>query len=154
MGTFAGHILPGVFFGFFGLWWSFITSMRFIQSKMKSSPNKKGKNSLIGYHSSVTMPCVCLPCSGIRRLPIESFIKIFFCTVGVIGELVTGFHTRPVPKHKVYTTRSHEMHESSHEHMHKRDLMSNMTTTHAATPDSTTPEMTTEIWFLPGIFTF
>ncbi len=143
MGTFAGHILPGVFFGFFGLWWSFITSLRFIQSKVKH-PNRKNTN--IGYHSSVTMPCVCLPCS---RLPIESFIKIFFCTIGVIGELVTGFHTRDVPKHKVYTTRSHE----SHEHMHKRDLMSDMnnsTSSSTFASTVTTPEMVTEIWFLPG----
>ena len=143
MGTFAGHIMPGVFFGIYGLWWSFITSLRFIQSKTKSPSKKTNNNSLIGYHSSATMPFVCLPFSGLRNFPIESFVKIFFCTVGVIGELVTGFHTRLVPKHKIYTTRGHEMHESSHEHMHKRDLMTTSTI-------GTTPEMINEIWFLPG----
>ena len=142
MGTFAGHILPGVFFGFFGLWWSFVTAIRYVQSKMRC-PDKKNK--LKGYHSSVTMPCICFPC---RRLPIESFIKIFFCSVGVIGEVVTGIHLRTVPKHKTYTTHGMDMSHDhgEHEHMHKRDI-SNLTTSISST---TKPEMIEEVWFLPG----
>lgn len=132
---FEGHILPGVFFGFFGLWWSFVTSLRFVQTKIKH-PQKK--NTPICYHSSVTMPCVCLPCNGLSRLPIESFIKVFFCSAGVIGELITGIEYRQVPKNKNFTSMGHD-----HDHEHKRDVS-------IFSPSTSKPEMIEELWMVPG----
>ena len=132
---FEGHILPGVFFGFFGLWWSFVTSFRYIQSKKKNS-NK----TLVGYHTSITMPCFCLPCGKLKYLPIESFIKIIFCTAGVIGEIITGIEYHTVPKNG-----SNEMnHEHYHEDIDKREV-SNSTSQ---------PEMIEKLWLVPGLSLF
>ncbi len=140
---FEGHILPGVFFGFFGLWWSFITSLRFIQSKVK---HPKKKNSTIAYYSSVTMPCACLPCSNLRRLPIESFIKVFFCSAGIIGEVITGIEYRKVPKDKNLASMTH-----NHDHEHKRDASYlPVNSTFSTSP----PEMIEELWMVPGFETF
>ena len=108
--------------------------------------NPDQKNTLRGYHSSVTMPCICCPCAMFRRLPIESFIKIFFCSVGVIGEVVTGVHWRTVPKHKTYTTHVMSHESGDHEHIHKRDTSNNT----SSTVVTTKPEMIEEMWFLPG----
>lgn len=131
MGTLAGHGLPGSFFLIFGIWWSFITSIRYVQSKMKS-PYKK--NSLVGYKGTVTMPCICLPCGNLRRAPIESILKATLAIVGIIGELWTGFHYTQRPKYKLLTT-SHPM-EMPMEHQHgKRDVLSVLAnSTHVEAP--------------------
>ncbi len=128
MGTLGGHVLPGTFFIIFGIWWSFITSMRFILSK-KRSPFKK--NELIGYRGSVTMPCVVLPCRGLRSAPIESWIKLIFGTIGLLGEVITGFHYEYTPQlDKVFSasgsapSEPHHMEgmEGMEHHHHRRDL--------------------------------
>ena len=76
MGTLGGHVLPGTFFIIFGAWWSFITTIRFIHSKVRSPFNKK--NSVIRYKTSVIMPCLCLPCAKLRRAPVERLILNIF----------------------------------------------------------------------------
>ena len=93
MGTLGGHLLPGTFFILFALWWSFITAIRYVQMKMKS-PFKK--NGLVGYKTTVTMPCICLPCGRLKRAPVESYVKLFFAAVGLAGELITGFRNEDV----------------------------------------------------------
>ena len=125
MGTLAGHLLPGTFFIIFGVWWSFITSMRFIQSKRKF-PLKK--NSRIGYKGSGTMPCICLPCAKARRTPIESWIKLIFGSIGLAGEIITGFKWINVPApqiDKIFDKSSNMNLMSDHDHeghVHRRDL--------------------------------
>lgn len=92
MGSLGGHLLPGSFFIIFGIWWSFVTAIRFLQSKIKS-PFKK--NSLVGYMSTATMPCICLPCGSLRRAPFESYLKLFFTFVGVLIEFIFGWEYVP-----------------------------------------------------------
>lgn len=122
MGTLAGHLLPGSFFILFGLWWSYVTAIRFIQSRMKS-PYKK--DSLNPYKTSVTMPCICCPCTKLRRAPVESYVKLIFATIGLLGEVITGVHRNyAVVDKNVQATTSMPMvhdHANGHEHIHRRD---------------------------------
>lgn len=123
MGTLAGHLLPGSFFILFGLWWSYVTAIRFIQSRMKS-PYKK--DSLNPYKTSVTMPCICCPCNRLRRAPVESYVKLIFATIGLLGEVITGVHRNysSIADKTVQTTTSMPMiHDQGdgHEHIHRRD---------------------------------
>ena len=121
MGTLGGHLLPGSFFILFGVWWSFITSIRFVQSKMKS-PFKK--NSRIGYKGTVTMPCICMPCGNLRRAPIESWLKIIFGSIGLAGEIITGVHWVNVatPQIDKIFDKSNNMDHDHGGHVHRRDL--------------------------------
>ncbi len=138
MGTLGGHLLPGSFFIIFALWWSFITAIRYVQSKMKS-PYKK--NSLIGYKTTVTMPCICCPCGALRRAPIESILKATLAFIGILGEAITGFHWKKVPKYTIATS-SHSMPPMEHmEHHHKREA-SNLSTSE--------PEMIDTWYFIIG----
>jgi hypothetical protein len=82
-----GHLIPGTFFIIFGVWWSFGISVRFILSKQRS-PFKK--NETVGYRSTVTIPCICLASKRLRRMPLESMVKLFFATVGIIIEVSAG----------------------------------------------------------------
>ena len=61
MGTLGGHLLPGSFFIIIGLWWSFITAIRYAQMKMRTTHKKSG---VVGYKATVTMPFIILPCVG------------------------------------------------------------------------------------------
>ena len=121
MGTLAGHLLPGSFFIIFGVWWSFVTSMRYVLLN-KKSPYKK--NEKIGYKSTVTMPCVCCPTSGLRRAPIESWIKLLFSFVGIMGEFITGFEYDTISSHnhEDMMKGNTESHELMHMHHHRRDI--------------------------------
>ncbi len=110
MGSLGGHLLPGSFFIIFAIWWGFITALRYVQLKgslrtrkqngvsangghgaAKTSPNK--------YHSSVWMPCICLPCGPrIRRAPIESWLKAVLAFIALVIEAYTAvsFQVRPL----------------------------------------------------------
>jgi hypothetical protein len=127
MGSLEGHLLPGTFFIIFGIWWSFITAIRFIHSRQRSIFKK---NSLNGYKSSVTMPCICLPCAGPRRWPIESYFKLIFGCIGIYIEIRYGIEYRPIQVLNSNETRSSEPYiqmqtenknqnaQDSNEHMH------------------------------------
>ena len=125
--------MPGSFFIIFGLWWSYITAIRYVQVKLKA-PHAK-------YKATVWMPCVCCPCQSLRRAPIESMLKIFFTSVGILGEVLTGFGTVSIPKYPVATTMSQMANEQEHAHGRASDIL-NSTLAH--------PEMI-EIWkFAPA----
>ena len=97
MGTLGGHLLPGFFFIGFALWWSYITAIRYVQSKLRRESNQPPAI----YHSTVTMPCICLPSRKLRRAPIESWVKILFTIIGILGEILTGLrfnYIRPLNK--------------------------------------------------------
>lgn len=49
------------------------------------------------YIGSTTYPCWWLPCQRLRRLPIESFIKIIITVTHFTIEVVTGYHSLPRP---------------------------------------------------------
>jgi hypothetical protein len=123
MGTLGGHLLPGSFFIIVGLWWSFITAIRYAQMRTRS-PHKK--NGIVGYKSTVTMPLILLPCAGLRRAPVESYLKAFFALLGLSTEVITGFHIYQVPKaefnlmNAAASESNTEGSHDHHEHVHRR----------------------------------
>jgi hypothetical protein len=100
MGSLGGHILPGTFFGIFAIFWSFITSIRYVQSRQKSQLSTKNTakdHRLVGYRTSVSMPCLCLPSRRLREAPGESYVKLVFTFIGILVEFVAGFDFHHVP---------------------------------------------------------
>jgi hypothetical protein len=97
MGNLGGHLLPGSFFILFALWWSLITALRFAQSRFNNSlsRNKRlnGNKVTNSYHSTVAMPCICLPCGpSSRRAPIESWLKAILGFIALLIEAYTAIH--------------------------------------------------------------
>lgn len=122
MGSLAGHLLPGTFFLIFSVWWSFVTAIRYIQSKHLSS-SKKSKS----YETSSTMPCICLPSKRLRRAPTESYIKFIAGLIGILGEFVTAieFNHKVKPgigKDDVSIFGCENQSSHGHSHGHKRDV--------------------------------
>jgi len=77
--------LYGTFFTIIGMWWSLITAIRYVLSKQQSQYKN---NSLNGYKTSIAMPCIFLPKSINRNIPVESVFKLFMALFGLfIGEL-------------------------------------------------------------------
>ena len=115
MCSLGGHLLPGAFFALFGIWWSFITAMRFVNATMNK---KAGKN--VAYRGSITMPVIFCASKRLRRSPIESWLKVILGGIGLAGEVITGIHwyADPVVSNPatVEQTGGHD-----HAHMHKRD---------------------------------
>lgn len=118
MGTLEGHLLPGLIFVGLGIWWGFITSVRYVQSqasnrrrrrgmvvgtKQAFSSNSSSSSSLVSsytYHTSVGMPCICLPSRRLRRAPVEVWVRIVLTFLGILGEAATGLHFNYVPINK------------------------------------------------------
>lgn len=83
MGTLGGHLVPGIAFFTMAVWWSFVTTLRYIMSK---------KYAKIEYKSTVTMPMVISPWAILRKAPTESFIRIIVLIIAFAAEAQTGFY--------------------------------------------------------------
>ena len=60
------------------------------------------------------MPCLFLPCSKLRRAPVESYLKFFMGIIGVLGEYLTGYDLVDIPSKKLENNSSIG-HLASHE---------------------------------------
>ena len=76
MGTFEGHLYPGLVFASLALWWTFQSLNRYFVSLRTNSRFK----------SSITYPCSCL-CGKLQRFPLESIIKIVFLALHFSAEM-------------------------------------------------------------------
>ncbi|KAG8225795.1 hypothetical protein J437_LFUL005602 [Ladona fulva] len=81
MGSFLGHLVPGLFFTLFPLWWIYSIFRRYFITK------KFHQNGEKGYLNTVSFPC--RMCDG--RIPVEGLIKLVSVIIGVIGEAATAF---------------------------------------------------------------
>jgi hypothetical protein len=124
MGSLGGHLVPGSFFIIFSLWWSFVTTLRYFKSKLKTPSNNK--NYSYRYKSTTTMPCICLPCVRLRRAPTESIIKLAFALIGFLIELIAAFDFKEVNIYQIVNSSINIVnpvsptesmqHEHGHEH--------------------------------------
>ncbi|XP_052811512.1 transmembrane protein 45B-like [Mya arenaria] len=80
MGNFPGHALPGSFFIFFGLWWTFHMFYRYYIALNKNTK----------FTSSVIFNCPCL-CGRFKDWPIEAYFKLMCICIGFFLEIYTGF---------------------------------------------------------------
>lgn len=74
------------------------------------------------YRSTVTMPCIFLPCGSLRRAPFESWLKLVLAFIALVIEGYTGLKFSVIskasqPQHEEHNT---EMHESAGSHVHAR----------------------------------
>lgn len=85
MGTFGGHALPGSFFIIFSVWWTVQQFRRYFASQRKGG---------LPFKSTVTYPLDFIRCGppGLRRWEWEGFFKVFFTTIGFMGEVITARH--------------------------------------------------------------
>ena len=105
MGSLGGHLLPGSFFIIFAIWWGFITSLRYVQTRVAANASRKtahnrnkkplandaAANDDATYQTSVWMPCICLPCGPrARRAPIECWLKAVLAFIALVIEAYTA----------------------------------------------------------------
>ncbi|XP_077493150.1 transmembrane protein 45B-like [Amblyomma americanum] len=77
MGTFAGHLLPGTFLFILGTWWAFGAWHNYVRCKKR--------NRRYTCRAWYVMPGIS------RRICFEGLSKIITCSIGIAGEVVTGF---------------------------------------------------------------
>jgi hypothetical protein len=141
MGTLIGHVAPGAFCLIFGIWWSFITAFKYAHAKLNPKSNS--------YRASITHQCICMPCSGVRRAPIESILKIVFLTAGFCGELFTAFQPKTIIKYSTSTMPMNH-HEHHNHHDEKRDILSMMIQSNLTADSQIQPEIIHTWFFLTG----
>ncbi|CAM4939236.1 unnamed protein product [Rotaria socialis] len=85
MGSLLGHIVPGTFFALFALWWGFSIAIKYYHLHQRKKNWKKSKI----YYAKTTFPFLCF--YSAEKIPLESYVKIVCATIGMLGELITGF---------------------------------------------------------------
>lgn len=78
-GAFTGHVVPGAFFLFWGLWWAILTYSHYFQC-------------LASNRRFQTRGWQLLPFGPLRlrSVPLEPFVKLVLPVVGILGELWLG----------------------------------------------------------------
>lgn len=88
MGTWIGHVAPGIFFVIFAFWWHIHNCVRYFKSL-------KNFNEVKEFRGSTTYPCLCFPCQSWRRAPIESILKILITVIHFSIEIHDGYNRGP-----------------------------------------------------------
>ncbi|CAF1000952.1 unnamed protein product [Rotaria sordida] len=96
MGSWIGHIAPGIFFIIFAFWWHIHNCARYIRS-LAHERDEKIKREKYKFQGSTTYPCYCLPGKIFHRLPIESIVKILITSIHFSIEIITGYNSQPRP---------------------------------------------------------
>ena len=89
MGSFYGHLVPGLVLAFYGSWWLIFSLLtHFKLSKIASWSDSRRRNDIHVHRWTKALkerswiPIACAP-----RLPAESILKILLCSVGLFIEL-------------------------------------------------------------------
>ncbi|XP_052092832.1 transmembrane protein 45B-like [Mytilus californianus] len=78
MGTFSGHAIPGSFFIVFAIWWTICQYDRYYTCLKRNAQ----------FTSTLTYP---LSCGKFKIQLFEPIMKITLATIGICGEIYTGF---------------------------------------------------------------
>ena len=82
MGSVAGHIIPGAFFGIFGFWWIIASLWLYLSKKFKLRSAKTiYSDEVLDRKSNIPMPTYIL-----SKVPLESSLKILLPLLGIIME--------------------------------------------------------------------
>ncbi|CAF3436661.1 unnamed protein product [Rotaria sp. Silwood1] len=90
------HLYLGIFFVFFAFWWHLHNCARYIRS-LANEKEENTKREKYKFQGSTTYPCICLPGKTLRRLPIESIVKILITSIHFSIEIITGYNSQPRP---------------------------------------------------------
>jgi hypothetical protein len=100
MGSFEGHVIPGVFFVIYGSWWMFTSYVLYFWNRSGSSSSGKTNRAAarreyeINKRSWLSLPCF-------PRLHLEPLVKVVLPIIGIIVELL--FDVVPDPEHEGQT---------------------------------------------------
>lgn len=94
----------GVFFVCFAFWWHINNCIRYIKTLANGNIDKTNLKK-IKFEGSTTYPCSCLPTRIVRRLPIESILKILITSIHFSIEIITGYDNQPRPH--IYDENAH-----------------------------------------------
>ena len=89
MGSYEGHVLPGVFFVIYGLWWTVGTNLNYFYGRGVSSRHvQQSRNAQKREHELNRRSW--LPFPWWPRLALEPFLKLLLPLVGMFCELLIG----------------------------------------------------------------
>lgn len=71
------------------------------------------QNTRLGYKSTITMPCIIMPCSSARLMPIESFIKLTLASIALFLEGYSSLN-EPSVSSNLFQNASSAVTESHH----------------------------------------
>ncbi|XP_076059222.1 transmembrane protein 45B-like [Oratosquilla oratoria] len=85
MGSFLGHVVPGLFFTLFSLWSTCQVFKRYFvcQKAAATTGDGKGRSK---YRNTATHTSTCVP-----NVPAEGLLKVVATVIGMTGEFVTAF---------------------------------------------------------------
>lgn len=87
MGSFVGHVIPGVFFVIYGLWWTVKTNLNYFYRRGASTRQvQHSRNAQKREHELNKRSWLPLP--GCPRLALEPFFKVLLPLAGMLGELL------------------------------------------------------------------
>ena len=84
MGSFIGHVVPGTFFGLFGLWWTWAVFHRYFMCQKVALANGDRKNAR--WRNTISFNSSCCP-----KVPIEGILKIVAVIIGMLGEFKNNY---------------------------------------------------------------
>ena len=100
MGSFEGHVIPGIFFVIYGLWWLLNTYvLHFWNRNGSSSSGKVNRAGLRREYEINRRSWLSLPCCP--RVHLEPVVKVLLSIIGIIVELL--FNVVPDPDHEGQT---------------------------------------------------
>ncbi|XP_070000043.1 transmembrane protein 45B [Penaeus vannamei] len=85
MGSFVGHAVPGTFFFFFGMWFTYRMFQRYFLCQVAAA-GSGGEKCRSRYRNVSSFAC-----PGCPSLPLEGVLKIVAVVVGMTGEFATAF---------------------------------------------------------------
>ena len=90
MGSFAGHLLPGLSFLIYGLWWMFVSYWQHLANPTRPTAKGKTASSGVSYaefkREAELSRKSFIPQPFCSKVPIEPLCKVILCVVGIIGE--------------------------------------------------------------------
>ena len=81
MGTFLGHVAPGLFLYVFGFWTNVQLFIKFHHSRRRR----------VEFECTPTFKIKC-PCCGDKKQEVEGVVKFIMCVTGILAEVITGIH--------------------------------------------------------------
>jgi len=82
MGSFEGHLVPGLFFLVMGIWQTYKLLEKYYLIR-RAAMLSRGRKEHVVFRSSISHGLVCS-----KTIPIEEFIVVAMSCLGILGELI------------------------------------------------------------------
>lgn len=106
MGEWEGHVYPGSFYILMALWWNINTTFKHILRRVNE---KRLLSSAYEYEPSTTHSFFFLPSRFLRRLPLESCLKLIGFSYHALTELLMGLKQNENHKWTIESKHAHHV---------------------------------------------